>query len=474
MSPAPTLLLTVVFGLLSTASALNILGLFPHPGKSHFDVFEPLLQALASKGHNLTVISHFPRRTSLERYTDVSLRGDTDILLNAISIEDFPKSRLVSYSSIGFLIHAAKESCKGLHTKEVQQFLKEDHKFDLIITEMFNTECFLGFVHKYQIPFVGLSSCTLMPWTSKRFGNPTNPAYIPANLLPFSHRMSFLERVENTMFYVMANILFEYFMENPGYVEARKAFGDELPRLDTVASNVSLLLVNTHFSLNLPRPLVPNIIEVGGMYLPKRKALPLNIEKFISESPHGAIYFSMGSMIKAHTFPDEKRDAFLGAFGKLRQRVLWKWENDSMPAKPDNVLIQNWLPQYDILSIEANGAGVILHFSDITEETVTKALNTVLDPSYRKQAKTLSAEFRDRPLSPMDTAIYWVEYVARHGGAPRMRSAAVDMPLYQYLLLDVIAFVLVILALLLVIMYRLAGFILGLMFSNKQEKLKAN
>lgn len=42
-------------------------------------------------------------------------------------------------------------------------------------------------------------------------------------------------------------------------------------------------------------------------------------------------------------------------------------------------------------------------------------------------------------MSPMDTAIYWTEYVIRHRGAPHMRTAGADLPLYQYLLLDVIA-----------------------------------
>jgi glucuronosyltransferase len=47
-------------------------------------------------------------------------------------------------------------------------------------------------------------------------------------------------------------------------------------------------------------------------------------------------------------------------------------------------------------------------------------------------------------MSPLNTAIFWTEYVIRHGGAPHMRSAALDLAWYQYLLIDVIAFVLVI------------------------------
>jgi glucuronosyltransferase len=46
-------------------------------------------------------------------------------------------------------------------------------------------------------------------------------------------------------------------------------------------------------------------------------------------------------------------------------------------------------------------------------------------------------------MSPLDTAIFWTEYVIRNGGAPYMRSAALDLAWYQYLLIDVIAFILV-------------------------------
>lgn len=74
-----------------------------------------------------------------------------------------------------------------------------------------------------------------------------------------------------------------------------------------------------------------------------------NIEKWINESSEGVIYFSLGSLIKGHTFPEDKRRAFLKAFGRSSHRVLWKWENETMAGKPDNVMIQKWMPQFDIL-----------------------------------------------------------------------------------------------------------------------------
>lgn len=54
-------------------------------------------------------------------------------------------------------------------------------------------------------------------------------------------------------------------------------------------------------------------------------------------------------MVRADTLPEEKREAILQAVGKLKQRILWKWENETLPNQPPNVFIRKWMPQRDIL-----------------------------------------------------------------------------------------------------------------------------
>lgn len=61
------------------------------------------------------------------------------------------------------------------------------------------------------------------------------------------------------------------------------------------------------------------------------------------------IYVSWGSVIRAETLPVEKREALLNVFGLMKQKVLWKWENDTLPNQPGNVLIKKWMPQREIL-----------------------------------------------------------------------------------------------------------------------------
>ena len=179
----------------------------------------------------------------------------------------------------------------------------------------------------------------------------------------------------------------------------------------------------------------------------------------------------------------EKRDAILRSFSKLKQKVLWKWEDEVLPGKPDNVKIGKWLPQNDILAhpnirlfishcgkgsvteskyhgvpilgmplfaeqaanikqISEEGWAIELSYASITEQSLDKALREILtNPSYRKIVKGSADLYKDRPMSALDTAVYWVEYVIRYNGAKHMQSQAVYLNFFQYHSLDVIGFI---------------------------------
>ncbi|KAG5887588.1 hypothetical protein JTB14_025747 [Gonioctena quinquepunctata] len=106
-------------------------------------------------------------------------------------------------------------------------------------------------------------------------------------------------------------------------------------------------------------------------------------------------------------------------------------------------------------ALEATGGGLSFKLREATEERVLTALKKVLSPEMRQNMSDLSKRFKDRPLSPMDTAIYWIEYVARHKGALHMRTAAVDLQIYQYLLLFVIAFLFFVLLSIMYMLYKI-------------------
>lgn len=257
------------------AHSYNILGLFPHPGKSHVEVFLPLMKGLAAKGHNVTVMSYYNLYKPIPNYTEVSLVGQVNLITEVVSVgEHSSKGRLSKYAEPMILQYIANMSCESsLSLPRVQQFIKQKQQFDVMIAEFFNSDCYLGYHLKTKIPLIGISSSTVMPWTYKRFGSPNHPAYMPNNLMDYSDRLSFIERLENTVVSLLHQFYFDIFMSGNDQHLITKYFG-KLPPLDQAVYNSSLLLVNTHFSLNLPRPLVPNIIEIGGIHIKEPKRLP--------------------------------------------------------------------------------------------------------------------------------------------------------------------------------------------------------
>ena len=48
---------------------------------------------------------------------------------------------------------------------------------------------------------------------------------------------------------------------------------------------------------------------------------------------------------------------------------------------------------------------------------------------------------RDQMESPLERAVYWIEYVTRHDGAPHLRTASHKLSFIQRNLFDVLMFV---------------------------------
>jgi len=87
------------------------------------------------------------------------------------------------------------------------------------------------------------------------------------------------------------------------------------------------------------------------------------------------------------------------------------------------------------------GYATMLQFSEVTRQNLTDKLNVILnDQQYTVKSKEKSALFRDNLVNPMDEAMYYIEYAAKHKGTPHLRSSAVDLSWPVYLHLDILGF----------------------------------
>ncbi|XP_049958456.1 UDP-glucosyltransferase 2-like isoform X1 [Schistocerca serialis cubense] len=293
----------------------------------------------------------------------------------------------------------------------------------------------------------------------------------------------------------------------------RTHFGSEVPSIAELQYNTSLLLASGHFSSSYPYPIQPNVIQMTGLHIKgPQKPLPQEIQSFLNGAKHGFIYFSLGSYVKSSSLPVFTRQALMDAFSELPQRVLWKFEDDSLPGKPSNVMIAKWLPQeevlahpnirlfitqgglqsfneasyygvplvgvpffgdqqYNVAKMFRSGIGVKIDFWAITKDSMLDSLRKVLeDPSYQENMKRFSAIYREHQSTSLDSAVWWVEYVIRHQGAPHLRSAALDLHWWQLLLLDVIAFILAVAAVAAFLLYKLTRWFFS--WLTRPSKLK--
>nr|XP_018904599.1 PREDICTED: UDP-glucuronosyltransferase 2B15-like [Bemisia tabaci]XP_018904600.1 PREDICTED: UDP-glucuronosyltransferase 2B15-like [Bemisia tabaci] len=461
----------------------RILGVFPFENWSHTQFFIPLMKELAARGHQVTVISHLKAQKPVANYTELSLHGLVPILGN-VTI-----NRVADISVFEAIIHdildIGVESCQTILESDImRRFNQSDAAFDAVIAEIFNTDCFVPFAHRFNAPLIGASSSVPYPWYSDRLGMSNNPAYVSTLFYPLGSDDSLWGRLCNSFYLLATQLIYRVYYQPAAQKIASEFFGPSMPPLTELVKNTSLLLLNSHPSITAARALPPGAVQVAGLNLKAPKKLPQDLEEFISGAEHGVIYFSLGSMLDAASFEPQKKRALIDAFAALPQRVLWRGEDDPQAQNlPPNVKMMRWLPQLDILrhpntklfithgglfsliesisaatpvlgmplfadqfdnmkNAEEVGFGLFLHYTDLTKENILRLITKLLsDSRYAETAKVVSDRFKDRPMSPMDTAIYWVEYVVRHKGASYLKSQAVNLPWYKLYLLDVILFI---------------------------------
>ncbi|XP_046750933.1 UDP-glycosyltransferase UGT5-like [Diprion similis] len=477
----------------------RILGLFPIPGRSHLSVTSPLMHALAKKGHDVTVFVPFNTGFNASNYKEITY--DSIPLSNHEDISTYINMNI--FLAHIFLYHMGTMTTEmALNTTEAQALIKSEEKFDIIILEQFFNEAFLAYVHKFKCPLVLISAFGPTATINGIFGNSAPYSYVPSEFLPLGDRMTFYERLLNTVANLYFDITRKYYYMPQQQALANKYLSDsekEIPSLEEIESQADFILLNSHHIFSTPRPYMENMKNVAGMHLKSSKPLPSDLRQYIDSSENGVILFSLGSAMQSILMPANTIKVLKGAFKRLPYNVLWKWENDTMENKPKNVRIGKWLPQNDILShpnlkvfvthggisslmetvyhevpivgiplfgdqkrnikiAESKGYAEFVDFLTMTEDQVYNAvINVATNPKYRDNVKKVSAYWKGEMNHPLDAAVHWVEYVLKNGGAKLLKATVTEQNFIQYFLLDVGCAILLLLILTLFLIHKTFG-----------------
>ncbi|BET02823.1 glucuronosyltransferase [Nesidiocoris tenuis] len=476
--------LLLIIGIQSTLSA-KILAFLPIPWRSHHFVYRSLIGGLAARGHQIDFYTPLPIENGPPNLNQIQVKDRLDDASEVIDDEEFMNADPYRGLQIVYDIHM--HILKKMFTEEqvYTELINSDKKYDLVITEYpLASEFSVYLSHKFKAINVAVMGYLDHPWTNEIAGLPDNPSYMISYQAKTNDRMSFSERLFNT--YTLVSMIALCYWET---MTRQQEFADTFlkyegwegrPKLTEAISDVDLILVNTHLSMGYAYPKAPHVKEIGGIHITTTpEPMSKELEKFMDEATHGVIYFSLGSVVDAsEMLKDGKAQIMINVFKRLKHRVVWKTQPGLPEVNERNILTSHWLPQQAILAhkntklfithgglqsmvetiaygvptvgmpvffdqfkdvklMTTVGMGLQLNYNNITEDSVYWTINEVLtNPRYKQNAKKRQTLFKDRPLKPVDEAVFWIEYVLRHGKL--LQPASARMPFYQVYLLDII------------------------------------
>ncbi|XP_022778296.1 2-hydroxyacylsphingosine 1-beta-galactosyltransferase-like, partial [Stylophora pistillata] len=181
---------------------------------------------------------------------------------------------------------------------------------------------------------------------------PTPLSYIPIMILPagFTDKMTFLQRVANVVAYIGMRLLKDIIFARPmAALKLRYNITTERSYQETV-DGTELVLIRADFAIEYAQPLLPGNIMVGPLSVKEGKPLPPDLEDFVTNAGgDGFIIVSFGSNL-ASILPRTVVDMLATAFGKLKQRVVWRLKGYIPSFLGSNIKVVEWLPQNDLLA----------------------------------------------------------------------------------------------------------------------------
>ncbi|XP_051877213.1 UDP-glucuronosyltransferase 1A1-like [Pristis pectinata] len=395
-----------------------------------------------------------------------------------------------------------------LFNAELMQELAEE-KFDALLTDPFSP-CGVIIAEYLSLPTVNLLRgipCGLEYSATKC---PRPLSFVPRTFTGNTDRMTFLQRVGNLMISFLDPLICHFVYSS--FEELATRFLQRDVSLVQLLGQSSIWLLRYDFILEYPRPLMPNMVLVGGVNCNERKPLPQDLEDFLNSSgEHGAVIFSLGSMIS--DMPISTANTIAEAFGQIPQKVVWRHSGERPSKLEPNTKLVEWLPQNDLLAhpktraflthggahgiyeaicnavpmvmmplfgdqmdntlrMMRHGAGVILNLKDITSRDLVDALNNVInDIRYKEAMMRLSSLHKDRLVEPLELSVYWLEFVMKHRGAKHLQTAAHDLNWIQYHCLDVIGTLLAVALLLVYLVIKCCSVCLRKVKGHRKNKL---
>ncbi|XP_058120497.1 UDP-glucosyltransferase 2-like [Anopheles ziemanni] len=496
------------------ADGARILAIFPSPARSHQIVYQAYVRGLIDRGHQLTVMTTDPFATDHPNVTVIDWSYSYRIVNENFDVVDMKQRNMNFYQIATRLRTLTKLFLEAqLAHPDVQALIhSRDEHFDVVIVEYYQFTPMYAFAELFNAPMIGITSIDSMGTCHEAMGNVMNVVAHPEMNHKFTRDLTFLQRVEA----VVSNLVIKYHIMPTDFVTfdrmIEQNFGSNMSRSADLIRRVDFLLVNAEPSIGYVRPMLPNSVQIGFMHIHPPKSLPADLKAYLDRSEHGVVYFSLGTLIRSDSLNQRNLNLFLEVFKSLKYDVLWKHDADLDLNGTTNIRMERWLPQQDLLAhpnvkvfvmqggqqsmeeaidrhvplvvipfnfdqfgnadkVVERGIGRSVWMERLTEESLREAiLEVARNKRYKRNIARLGRLVRDQPMRPVEKAVWWTEYVIRHGGVDHFHYPAARMPFLQYHYYDVAGAGLLLLAVLLGALYFVLKRIVRFLLQKKINK----
>lgn len=269
-----TIVLLYFAATIIATNSYKLLGIFPSLDRNNYLTYRGLFRELANRNHDVTLISHFQMANAPATHKDILLSDQQvykglsfeSVIVNEIS--RVPFETLVATK-------AGNDDCKTLmNNHQVLHMIRSQPRYDIILVESYNSDCGLALAANLSAPYIAFNTQPIQPWQNNRLGINFNSAYVSHSGLPYGKEPWFFDRLKSYVLHHVANWVYYVASQVTDHVYLYKYLGDDLPSLESIATNASLLFVNTHQSVfgGVARP--DNVIDIGGIHIRPPKIIP--------------------------------------------------------------------------------------------------------------------------------------------------------------------------------------------------------
>ncbi|XP_031357410.1 UDP-glucuronosyltransferase 2B2-like [Photinus pyralis] len=487
---------------LANCDCARILIAISSPFVEHQVTFQGLWRALLGRGHAVTLLTtHSMNDKSYSHLQEIVWHES--VTLDKVDRESFI-SAYYNYDSV------LKTLDSELNHTKVIELLNEDREFDLVITE-YQAPVLYALAEVYNCPLILVSTTDLRSFMYYDLNNPSHSAYNPDFLLPYKHPLSFLERFISAGVLFANKLYYNLIVAKQETALIRKHFGSKFPTVEDLRDRISVVLVNQNPILGHIRPLIPTIVSIGGaLNIQPPNFLPEEFDAFMRKSPSGVIYVNLGPVSSSAL------RIILKSLGELSYNSIVRYDGE-VKSEPENVLVTQSVSQQDVLrhpniklfvthgeleaveeavyfkvpmlmlpmhrdqeamvrSVVPRGAALSLNINSLKKKKFKAAMLDLLENiEYRKKMMYLHELVHDQPVGGLEVAVWWTDHVIRNKGTKHLKTQGQDIPLYQYLYLDVIGVLLFVFFTILFLMYlalKVSIYLIRRGFFQKKEKVQ--